>query len=535
VALVKSNLQWLDLPTQIEPCVNRLIECAKMAELDGLDHFVFVAMGASNLAASAILNLAQGNGGKRTYLLDTTDPAALLNLGTEFPFERALFVFSNKSGKRIETHALLLYFLQKLKLAGIKSRGKHFVALTEEGSYLATLAKEYKFRDSFFDPPGIFGRFSGVIHFSLFLSAVTQVDKAELLTSILNMKGACGPSSNVADTPAVALAALLAGAQQEGFTRLVLLSGPELDYFAYRIAQLVGTSTSGNGRGLMPIFGQTSYAQQTLQDKCLVVILRMKGQAPGQLSDPKTLRDPGIPLIEIELERPSELPSEIFKWEMATALTCALLQINCFHDGESQNNLSSVAEQLKQVSEKRESLLSAARVNEDGISLYVERETRRSISTMNLRAALQTFLELRNPDGYIAIVPFFELTPQYSDTMRDLRDRMRFELGMPVQVTVGPRYLQALGRSYKEGSTHGIFIVITAEPVEDVAIPGADYTFGGLQLALALAEFEALERAKKHAIRLHLSELGEKSLKQLADIVIQAMAQIRRVTQAMQD
>ena len=218
-ALIKSNLQWLDLPTQIEPCVNRLIECAKMAEQDGLDYFVFVAMGASNLAASAILNLAQGNGGKRTYLLDTTDPAALLKLETECPFERASFVFSNKSGKRIETHALLLYVLQKLKLAGIKSRGKHFVALTEEGSYLATLAKEYKFRDIFFDPPGIFGRYSGVIHFSFFLSAVTQVDKAELLTSILAMKDACGPSSSVADNPAVALAALLAGAPQEGFTR----------------------------------------------------------------------------------------------------------------------------------------------------------------------------------------------------------------------------------------------------------------------------------------------------------------------------
>jgi len=53
-----------------------------------------------------------------------------------------------------------------------------------------------------------------------------------------------------------------------------------------------------------------------------------------------------------------------------------------------------VAEQLKQITKKRESLLSAARVNEDGISLYAEGETRRSISTMNLRAALQTFLEL---------------------------------------------------------------------------------------------------------------------------------------------
>jgi len=70
--LVKSNLQWLDLPGQIEPRVNGLIECLNMAEQEGLDHFVFVAMGASNLAA--ILNLPGGNAAKRSYPMDTTDP-----------------------------------------------------------------------------------------------------------------------------------------------------------------------------------------------------------------------------------------------------------------------------------------------------------------------------------------------------------------------------------------------------------------------------------------------------------------------------
>jgi hypothetical protein len=533
--MVKSNLQWLDLPAQIESYISHPSERVKMAEQEGLDHFVFVAMGASNLAAAAILNLPEGNARKRTYLLDSADPAALCKLERELPIERTLFVFSNKSGKRIETHALLLYFLEKLKLAGIKSPGKHFVALTEEGSYLATLARQYRFRDVFYDSPGIFGRYSELIHFSFFLSVLTQIDKAELLKSIHDMRGACGPSPNTADNPAVAMAALFSAAGIHGFTRLVLLTGPELDYFAYRIAQLVGASTSGNGRGLIPIFGQASYACETLQNKCLVVILTMKGQARGQLDQAQPLRDLGIPLIEIELQNPSELAPEIFKWEIATALACASLQVNCFRDGEIQNNLNSGTEQVKQITEKRESLLSAARVKEDDITLYAEGETRRLISTLNLRAALQTFLELRNPNSYIAIVPFFRLTPEYTDTLRDLRDRMRYALGMPVQVSTGPCYLHALGSTYKEGPRHGLFIVITADPVKDVAIPGAGYSFGDLQLALTMTEFEDLEQAGKRSIRLHLSQLGENSLKQLADVVIQAVAQIQRLTQATRD
>jgi hypothetical protein len=64
--------------------------------------------------------------------------------------------------------------------------------------------------------------------------------------------------------------------------------------------------------------------------------------------------------------------------------------------------------------------------------------------------------------------------------------------------------------------------------------PGAGYSFGDLQLALALTEFEALEQAGRRTIRLHLSQFWENSLKQLADVVIQAVAQIRRFTQEMQ-
>jgi hypothetical protein len=59
--------------------------------------------------------------------------------------------------------------------------------------------------------------------------------------------------------------------------------------------------------------------------------------------------------------------------------------------------------------------------------------------------------------------------------------------------------LHALGSTYKESPLHGLLIVITADPAKDVAIPGADYTFGDLQLALALREFEALEQAEKRA------------------------------------
>jgi glucose-6-phosphate isomerase len=97
------------------------------------------------------------------------------------------------------------------------------VALTEQGSYLASLARGYKFREVIFDPPGIHGRFSGLIHFSLFLTAAGRLDKVSLMESIHAMKNACGPSMPLAENPAVRLAAFLAAGEREGMKRLMLL------------------------------------------------------------------------------------------------------------------------------------------------------------------------------------------------------------------------------------------------------------------------------------------------------------------------
>ena len=366
-----------------------------------------------------------------------------------------------------------------------------------------------------------------MIHFSLFLTAVCKLDKTKLMETIFAMKGACGPSARIADNPAVTLASFLAAGAVQGLNRLIFLSGDELFYFAYRVAQLVGMSTSGNGCGLIPIFPQSSYALETLQRKCLVVILTMKGQVKDALGQSRQLHELGVPVVEIELQSPGDFAAEIFKWEIATALACVPLRVNCFGDDDSQGNLGMVAEQLENIARKRDSLLSAARVKEDGIHLYVEGQTRRLISGLSLRGALQTFLELRNADSYIAICPFFELTAGYIGVLRLLRDRLRNTLGMPVQVASGPRYLYALGKVFKEGPANGIFLIITAEPGEDVAIPGAGYTFGELQLAFALTECEALESSQKPTIRLHLSYGPEKGLKQFSDVVIQALARIR--------
>jgi len=201
---------------------------------------VFVAMGGSHQAAEAILRLPSAKLAKRSFLLDTIDPDSVRALEDTLHLDKTLFVFANKSGKCIEFHALLLYFLEKLKALGSHSPASQFVAVTEENSYLSQIAGQYDFRDSFHDPHGIHGRFSAMIHFNLFLAALCHSDPGDLLARAESMRDACGASARPDTNPALALAALLAAAEMEGWDRLAIFSTASLNPVSLRIGRLVG-------------------------------------------------------------------------------------------------------------------------------------------------------------------------------------------------------------------------------------------------------------------------------------------------------
>jgi hypothetical protein len=200
-----------------------------------------------------------------------------------------------------------------------------------------------------------------------------------------------------------------------------LLIEPELFYFAYCIAHLTGASTSSEGRGFIAIFGQRVYALETLKEKCLVVKLSLQNQERREAKEFTELRDAGVPMVEIELQHPTDFAAEMFKWEEATGLACAAMGLNPFHDGHTQENLGIPAERLENIANKRLSLKPAARVTQNSLSLYADGRTRRMISNLSLRDALRTFLQLRDRNGYSAILPFFKPIPEYIDILQDLR------------------------------------------------------------------------------------------------------------------
>jgi hypothetical protein len=229
------------------------------------------------------------------------------------------------------------------------------------------------------------------------------------------------------------------------------------------------------------------------------------------------------------LNGPEDLAAELFKWEIATALACSQIGVNPFHDPDIRESRTRTVQVLEQIATKRQPQAPTVRVREGDVELYAEGETRRQISTLNITEALRTFFNLRQREGYIALLPFMNYGEAQRAAFGRIRERLESTLGLPVLVTPGSRYIHAIGQVYLGGPPKGLFLLLTADPAKDLAIPGADYSFGQLQLALALGNFESLGHRRTPVIRLHLSGAAEQSLIQLEAVLNIALARSRIV------
>jgi transaldolase/glucose-6-phosphate isomerase len=504
--IASRNLAWLDLPERIGPYMTRAANLAAATKRDGLQDVVFIAMGDSNLAADALLHTTLQKRFRRLFLLDSTDPKTIRAVEAQLDLTSTLFIVASKSGKRIESHALMLYFLNKLKLQKVADPGRFFVAATEEDSYLHELANNYGFLGTFLDPPGVKGRYSSLIHFGLLLAAIWCAEPETLVAQAQQMRDLCRQPAVGGQNPAADLAALLLTAAVEGGNKLLLVSTQSLQAFTYRLGQLVGASMNKEKQGLIPVCNGFPKWLENYRRCCAAAILTMPDDQNDEVKEfERHLRNAGVPTISIEMHTPEQFGAEMFKWEIATALACAPLNVNPFDEPDVEQR-GGVSAMLDVLSARCEWPHRTSRVRDNGIELYAEGDTRQQISTLNLSEALRTFFEAKHSDGYLAILAFTGREPATDAALQRLRQQLASSLGLPVLLNFGPQYLRNFEQVYKGGPSTGQFLIITTEPAEDISVPGAGYTFGQLQLALALSDFQSLVSRRMPALQLHLTQ-----------------------------
>src|SRR2546422_8320277 len=96
-------------------------------------------MGGSSLTAEVV---ARAYGATSLHVLDSTDPAAVLDAEGTAPRDRTLFLVVSKSGTTVETLALYRYF-------AARARPEQVVVVTDPGTPLEALARERGLRAVF--------------------------------------------------------------------------------------------------------------------------------------------------------------------------------------------------------------------------------------------------------------------------------------------------------------------------------------------------------------------------------------------------
>jgi transaldolase / glucose-6-phosphate isomerase len=117
-----------------------------------------------------------------------------------------------------------------------------------------------------------------------------------------------------------------------------------------------------------------------------------------------------------------------------------------------------------------------------------------------LRAHLSQF----NPGDYMALLAYIEMNSAHEDALQAMRLAVRDRKHVATCLGFGPRFLHSTGQAYKGGPNTGVFLQITCDDANDLAVPGQKYTFGIVKAAQARGDFQVLADRKRRALRVHL-------------------------------
>ncbi len=499
---ISNRLGWLDVHQRMEAEAAALEVFVTEVEADEYTAVLLLGMGGSSLAPEVFSQVF----GCRLALsvLDSTDPGAVLFHARRLDPAKTLFVASTKSGSTVETLSALKYFYnQTLNAVGSTHVGKHFVAITDPGSQLAELATKHGFRRTFLNDPNIGGRFSALSYFGLVPAALVGVDLPRLLERAGRMAEHCAAEG--ASNPAARLGVIISELGKAGWDKLTLVASPQIASFGYWVEQLVAESSGKDGKGILPVEGETPGAPGVYDGDRLFVYLQLAGDETHSEAV-EMLRDAGRPVVHLLLQDRYDLGEQFFLWEFATAVACHRLGVNPF-DQPNVEAAKELARQLMATYQRRGRLP----------------ETEAAPASAE---ALTMFLNRARPGDYIALQAYVQPSAETDAALLMLRTQLRDHYRLATTVGYGPRFLHSTGQLHKGDAGHGLFVQLTADNPQDAPIPevagGTAWftTFGVLKAAQALGDLQALRDAGRRVIRIHLSSSVGTDIRRLASALL---------------
>ena len=490
VRVINNSLGWLTVAGEMIGVADELTEFADSIRSLGFQHVMVCGMGGSSLCPEVLARtFGKQDGYPELLVLDSTDADVIAALAERIDIERCLFVIASKSGTTTEPNVFYKYWYDEVSKRS-ENPGENFIAITDPGSPLVETAEERKFRRTFLNQADIGGRYSALSYFGMVPAALMGIDIRRFLNRATEAKV-------VAQDIALQLGIILGEGANAGHDKLTLVLDPEIETLGLWIEQLIAESTGKEGKGILPVHGESLGGPEVYGDDRLFVSISKGAVSAETKAKLDALANAGHPIVYRELADIYDLGAEFFVWEVATAIAGWRLGINPFDQPNVQEAKDATKELLKTF-ERRGHLDPWPETASDPIAL--------------------------KPGDYVAFLNYIEETPEIDRRFQELRTQVRDATKCAVTVGYGPRFLHSTGQLHKGGPNTGVFFQIIANDRVDFAVPGEPYTFSILKQAQALGDFRALEKRARRVISIDLGNDTLSGLTRLAEAIAAALS-----------
>lgn len=514
-------LGWLDIIDEEKQNIETYRELRQDFESAGFTNVLLMGMGGSSLCPEV---LALTFGVDNFHILDSTVPAQIITVESKLDLTKTLFIVASKSGTTLEPNCFKQYFFDRVaKSVGKEKAGKQFIAITDPGSKMQKIAEEDGFRRILYGKPEIGGRFSALSAFGLTAAGVMGLDVEKLLNSAASMARSC-KATNPAENPGAILGTILGVCHREGRDKLTIFTPPEFYDLGAWLEQLIAESTGKNGVSIIPVDREPLQTADVYGNDRVFVNFTLKGAEADEdvQADLADIVEAGHPMVTIELTDKYSLGQEFFRWEFATAVAGAIMQINPFN----QPDVESAKVEARKITESYEATGSLPAEEpffvEDGIALYSSEAYTADLSNSVDEKSVAGFLEAHlwnlAESDYFAILAYIEMDQEHEDVLQQIRTCVLEQYNVATCLGFGPRFLHSTGQAYKGGANNGVFLQITVDDPVDLPVPNQKYSFGVVKSAQARGDFQVLLDRERRAFRVHLSGDIKSGLDRLLDI-----------------
>ncbi len=521
-------LGWLDSATKAD--IADYEDYARRVKGQKFTNAVVLGMGGSSLGPEVLAEtFPRKPGFPKLHVLDSTDPAQVRAMEKAVDIKNTLFIVSSKSGGTTEPNVMKDYFFaQVAKAVGREKAGDRFIAVTDPGSSLEKAAIACGYARIFHGDPAIGGRYSVLSPFGLVPAATAGIDVRSLIQHTLSMVRSCGADVPPHENPGVQLGLAMGLAGLEGRDKVTITSSRKIADFGAWAEQLIAESTGKEGKGLIPIEGETLGEVAAYGGDRFFIDLRTEGELDADHDARlEAVEKAGHPVVRIVMKSIDHIGQEFYRFELATAVAGAILGINPFNQPDVEAAKVKTRE-LAAAFEKSGALpVETPIVSTIDADLYTDdanaAELRKAGADGTVESWIKAHLSRAHANDYVALLAYIERNSRHIDALQTARLAVRDKCRVATCAEFGPRFLHSTGQAYKGGPDSGVFLQITADDARDLPVPGHKASFGVIKAAQARGDFDVLTERGRRALRVHLKGDLESGLRTLGAAIRQAL------------